>query len=75
MPYKTVNLQPATYERLKQYQVLGVSLNEVIDQLMDEVEPEAFYEEALKIHRKRVKALKKRGGMSIPQLERRLNEG
>ena len=72
MRYRTVNLQPATYERLKQYQVGGRSLSEVIDELMDLAEPEEFYREALAIHRRRLKEMKRGGGRSLSQLEREL---
>ena len=65
MRYKTVNLQPATYERLRRYQFSGRSLSDVIDQLMDVAEPEELYLEALKVHRRRMKELKRSGGLSI----------
>ncbi len=72
MRYKTVNLQPATYERLRRYQFAGRSLSDVIDQLMDLTEPEEFYLEALKVHRRRIKELKRSGGLSISDAERAL---
>ena len=72
MGYKTVNLQPSTYERLKEYQVGGKSLSDVIDQLMDLAEPEEFYRKALRIHRRRVRELRKSGGLSIAEAARAL---
>ena len=72
MRYKTVNLQPSTYERLRQYQVGGKSLSKVIDELMDLAEPEEFYREALKVHRQRMRELRKSGGLSIAETERAL---
>ena len=72
MRYKTVNVQPSTYERLKQYQFSGRSLSDVIDRLMDRAEPEELYREELRIHRRRMKELRKSGGLSISEAEREL---
>ena len=72
MRYKTVNVQPSTYERLKQYQFSGRSLSDVIDRLMDRAEPEELYREELRIHRRRMKELRKSGGLSISEAERAL---
>jgi len=72
MRYKTVNVQPSTYERLKQYQFSGRSLSDVIDRLMDRAEPEELYREELRIHRRRMKELRKSGGLSISEAEQEL---
>lgn len=72
MHYKTVNLQPATYERLRRYQFAGRSLNDVIDELMDLAEPEEIYLEVLRVHRRRMKELKRSGGLSISDAKRAL---
>ncbi|MBI4416226.1 MAG: hypothetical protein HY557_04510 [Euryarchaeota archaeon] len=72
MAYKTVNLKPATYERLRMYQTGGNSLSDVVDLLMNCVEPEAIYREALRVHRRQVRALKKGGGMTVAQLRKAL---
>ena len=73
MGYKTVNLRPETYERLRLYQVGGASLSDVVEQLMDEVEPEAVFQRALRVHRKRVAAVRKKGGLSVSELRERLD--
>ena len=70
MRYKTVNLQPATYERLRRYQFAGRSLSDVIDQLMDVAEPEEVYLEGLRVHRRRMKELKRSGGLSLSDAKR-----
>jgi len=72
MRYKTVNVQPSTYERLKQYQFSGRRLSDVIDRLMDRAEPEELYREELRIHRRRMKELRKSGGLSISEAEQEL---
>ncbi len=72
MQYKTVNLKPATYERLKRHQFAGRSISDVIDQLMDFAEPEELYVEALRVHRRRMKELKRSGGLSISDTQRAL---
>lgn len=71
--YKTVNLKPATYERLKMYQIGGKSLSEVIEDLMDQVEPESIHQRELKIARRRLKEMRTRGvGLTLDELEKKL---
>jgi len=71
--YRTVNVKPTTYERLKMYQTRGKSMSDVIDELMDLVEPERLYRRELKIHRKRLKEMKEGGvGISLDELDRSL---
>ena len=73
MAYRTVNVKPTTYERLKMYQTRGKSMSDVIDELMDLVEPERLYRRELKIHRKRLKEMKEGGvGISLDELDRSL---
>jgi len=72
MSYRTVNLRPETYERLRMYKVGGVSMSDVVDQLMDEVEPEEVFARALKVHKKRVQAVRRRGGLTLTELQARM---
>ncbi len=74
MAYKTVNLRPATYERLKMYQGGGKSLGDVIEELMDLVEPELLYRRELLIHRKRVKEMRAGKAISLEDLDRDLRK-
>lgn len=74
MPYKTVNVKPATYERLRMYQTGGKSMGDVIDDLMDTVEPERHYALELKIARKRIEEMKTKGiGMTLEDLDEKLD--
>jgi len=71
--YKTVNLKPAVYERLRMYQTGGKSLSDVLDELMDEVEPEQWYAQELRIARKRLLEMKTKGvGMTLEELDTRM---
>jgi len=55
------------------YQTRGKSMSDVIDELMDLVEPERLYRRELKIHRKRLKEMKEGGvGISLDELDRSL---
>ena len=55
------------------YQNRGKSMSDVIDELMDLVEPERLYSRELKIHRKRLKEMKDEGvGITLDELDRRL---
>jgi len=71
--YKTVNLRPATYERLKMYQTRGRSLSEVVEGLMDTVEPEHLFARDLEIARKRLEEMKTKDiGMTLEELDKKL---
>lgn len=71
--YKTVNVKPATYERLKTYKVAGKSFDEVLNDLMDEVEPDAFYRDLLEQHRRSVEEMRAGGGIPLEDLDRHLD--
>ena len=74
MAYKTVNLRPATYERLKMYQTRGRSLSEVVEGLMDTVEPEHLFARDLEIARKRLEEMKTKGiGMTLEELDKKMD--
>lgn len=73
MAYRTVNLKPKTYERLKLYQVSGASMDETIESLMERVDPEEVFQEALRVHTRRLAAVRRRGGLTLEQLEGRID--
>lgn len=56
------------------YQIGGTSLSDVIDRLMARVDPEEVFEEALRIHRRRVAATRKRGGLRLAELRKKIDE-
>ena len=73
MAYRTVNLKPETYDRLKLYQVGGASMDETIESLMERVDPEEVFSEALRVHTRRLAAVRRRGGLTLEQLESRVD--
>lgn len=73
MTYRTVNLKPETYERLKLYQFGGSSMDETIESLMDRVEPEEVFQEALRVHARRLSAVRRRGGLTLEQVQDRVS--
>ena len=58
MEYKTINVAPETYERLILYKHAGMTFDEVINEMMDMMSEEEFYEHVLEEHKKRLKKIK-----------------
>lgn len=46
MAYRTINIKPETYERLRAYKVGGMSFDEVVQFLMERVDPGVLHERA-----------------------------
>jgi len=46
MAYRTVNVKPETYERLRTYKVGGMSFDEVVQFLMERVDASELHERA-----------------------------
>jgi len=70
MRYRTVNVRPATYERLKMYQIGGRSFSDVLDSLMETVEPDEFYKRAIRIHRRRMREVEKGDWLPVAELDK-----
>ncbi|UCG00833.1 MAG: hypothetical protein JSW11_14595 [Candidatus Heimdallarchaeota archaeon] len=58
MGYKTINVAPETYERLILYKHAGMTFDEVINEMMDMMSEEEFYEHVIEEHKKRLKKIK-----------------
>lgn len=74
MSYKTVNLRPDTYERLREYKVAGLSFDEVVQRLLDQVDREVFYEVVLDEHDSRGNEMKDGGYATLRELQDALDE-
>ena len=72
MRYRTVNLRPHTYERLKVYQLRGKSLSDAIDDLMDSVEPATLYAKEMLLAEKALQEIERGGGLPVAEVEKRL---
>ena len=72
--YRTVNLRPEAYERLRMLKVGGASMSDVIEQLLDEVVPDEMLAKALKVHERRVAAVRRWGGLTLEELRRRVEK-
>jgi hypothetical protein len=72
MAYRTINLSPRTYARLRQYKVAGSSFDEAVAALMDRVPPREIYEEALRAFDRSGLPRGKRAGRGARSLERAL---
>ena len=55
MTYKTINLKPETYKRLVFYKHGNRSFDDVLNDFMDRISEDKFYEEAIKEHREIMK--------------------
>ena len=58
MTYKTINLNPETYERLILYKHGNMTFDDVINKVLNNVNEEEFYEYILKEHKKRIKKIR-----------------
>jgi len=58
MHYKTINLNPETYERLQAYKIGQMTFNDVIDNFIESMDPMEMYEDFLEEHKCRLKRMK-----------------
>jgi len=74
MSYRTVNLSPRTYARLRHYKIGGASFDEVISALLDRVPPRELYQEALRSYEKEQPVGRRPSGRGGRSLARALRE-
>ena len=74
MTYKTINVAPETYERLVFYKHAGMSFDEVINEMMDMMPEEEFYEHVLEEHRRRLNKIKAGEFVETDDLDKALKE-
>ena len=72
MHYRTINLKPSTYDKLIQYKVLGNSFDEVINGILDEIDPIEMYEHKIQEHKKRLKTMESGDYVPLKDLKRKL---
>jgi len=73
MAYKTINLDPQTYERLVYYKHGNMTFNDVINEFMDMMSEEKFYMKVLKEHRRTIKEMKKGSYVSQSEIDQILD--
>lgn len=69
MPYKTINVNPETYERLIYYKHANMTFDDVLNEMMDEISEEEFYKAILEEHRKEIGKMKKGDHLTEDELE------
>ncbi len=74
MTYKTINIAPETYERLIFYKHAGMSFDEVLNEMMELMPEEEFYEHVLTEHRQRLKKIKAGKFAETSDLDKALEE-
>jgi predicted CopG family antitoxin len=58
MPYKTINVNPETYKRLVYYKHANMTFDDVLNEMMDEISEEEFYQNILEEHREEIRKMK-----------------
>ena len=69
MPYKTINVNPETYDRLVYYKHANMTFDDVLNEMMDEISEEDFYKKILKEHKEEVRKMKSGDYLSEEDLE------
>ena len=72
MEYRTINLRPATYEKLLRYKHMGKTFDQAIGDILDEMDPVEMYQEALEEHKRRLKAMEEGEYVTLAELKRKL---
>lgn len=58
MHYKTINVHQSTYDRLLRYKHMGMTFDEALAAMLDELDPMEMYQAALEEHEKRLHAMR-----------------
>ena len=69
MTYKTINVNPHTYERLVYYKHANMTFDEVLNDLMNQISEEDFYKQVLDEHRKIVEEMKSGDSFTVDELD------
>jgi predicted CopG family antitoxin len=71
MNYRTINVKPSTYEKLRRYRHMGRTFDEVIDRILDELDPLEMYQAALEEHNSRLRGMSKGEYLSLSELKKK----
>jgi predicted CopG family antitoxin len=74
MKYRTINVRPSTYEKLVGYKNLGKSFDDVINRMMEQLDPVEMYEHVLDEHLSRVAEMKGGEYITLESLKKKSNE-
>ena len=74
MKYRTINVKPSTYEKLVHYKSLGKSFDDVLNRMMDELDPIEMYEHVLDEHLSRVAEMDAGEYVTLDRLKKKLSE-
>ncbi len=72
--YKTLNVKPETYGRLVLYKHVGMSFDDVLNDLMDTVPEEEFYQHVIEEHRRRMLLVREGDAAASDDLDSALDE-
>ena len=74
MPYKTLNIKPETYDHLILFKHAGMSFDDVLNGMMKFISEKDFYSFVLKLHKARLKKIKKGDYAKSEDLDKALAE-
>ena len=69
MTYKTINVNPDTYERLIYYKHANMTFNDVLNEMMDTISEEEFYRNIIEEHRKEILKMKEGDYLTEDELD------
>ena len=69
MSYKTINVNPDTYERLIYYKHANMTFNDVLNEMMDTISEEEFYRNIIEEHRKEILKMKEGDYLTEDELD------
>ena len=69
MSYKTINVNPDTYDRLIYYKHANMTFNDVLNEMMDTISEEEFYRNIIEEHRKEILKMKEGDYLTEDELD------
>ncbi len=69
MPYKTINVNPDTYERFVYYKHANMTFDDVLNEMMNKISEEEFYSHILDEHREEVRKMKEGDYLTEDELD------
>jgi len=69
MPYKTINVNPETYDRFVYYKHANMTFDDVLNEMMDRISEEDFYRHILEEHKEEIRRMKKGDYLTEDELD------
>lgn len=69
MPYKTINVNPETYDRFVYYKHANMTFDDVLNEMMNKISEEEFYEHVLEEHKEEIRKMKEGDYLTEDELD------